>query len=218
MTEKFSYDFVENFFYQNGYTLLNKEYIFIFDRLTFQDSDGYLYYLSFANFRKGILTHKDYVPERFHTSNVYTLKNIKLWIYTNNCPFELIGGEYKGNNKRTLYFKCGDIGCGEVWDGTWDTIQNGVGCSFCAGYRVGKYNNVAYLFPNLLEEWDYDRNKVTPDKVTKGDELKVWWICKKCSHNWQTYIFNRTAHESGCPMCNLNLSKGNRNIISTIFA
>ena len=61
---------------------------------------------------------------------------------------------------------------------------------------------LAFERPDLLEEWDFERNKkiCTPDEVTIGSRKKVWWKCNKCHHEWEAVIYTRT-HGHGCPRC-----------------
>jgi len=54
--------------------------------------------------------------------------------------------------------------------------------------------------PELLEEWDYGKNTIKPEKITYGSHKKVWWKCKKCNQKWQANIKHR-ANKSGCPYC-----------------
>lgn len=56
--------------------------------------------------------------------------------------------------------------------------------------------------PKLLKEWDHNKNKdLNPDNFTAGSQKKVWWICPKCGHNWETSILNRYRQGKGCPKC-----------------
>lgn len=60
--------------------------------------------------------------------------------------------------------------------------------------------NLVEKCPNLAEEWNVTKNgKLTPDKVSCGSGLKVWWICK-CGHEWEATIYNR-SNGTGCPYC-----------------
>lgn len=61
------------------------------------------------------------------------------------------------------------------------TKANGTGCPFCSGRKaiLGK-TDLQTLRPDLLEEWNYDRNiDISPSEVSPGSGQKVWWICKK---------------------------------------
>lgn len=52
--------------------------------------------------------------------------------------------------------------------------------------------------PELIAEW-HPENKLTPDDVTKGSEIRVLWRCITCQHEWNSLIFNRVR--SNCPAC-----------------
>jgi len=59
-------------------------------------------------------------------------------------------------------------------------------------------------YPELVEEWNYKKNKeLLPEMVTASSEKKVWWI-GKCGHEWQTVVKARTKSKAGCPYCNSN--------------
>jgi len=61
-------------------------------------------------------------------------------------------------------------------------------------------NSLAYNFPELLKEWDYEKNEKDPNFYTKTSGVKVWWKCKK-NHEYQQVINKKTDRGSGCPMC-----------------
>ena len=54
--------------------------------------------------------------------------------------------------------------------------------------------------PQLCEEWDYQKNEITPEQITPKSNIKVFWICKKCNNSWLATVHNRT-NGSGCPQC-----------------
>jgi hypothetical protein len=55
----------------------------------------------------------------------------------------------------------------------------------------------------LMLEWDWNSNKTfDPSTLTQGSSEKVSWICEKYNdHKWETAIYNRVKHGSGCPYC-----------------
>jgi len=64
-----------------------------------------------------------------------------------------------------------------------------------------KTNSLAIKNPTLAEEWDYEKNyPLTPEMVSYGSRLKVYWI-GKCGHSWQASIGGRNRG-TGCPFCN----------------
>jgi hypothetical protein len=56
--------------------------------------------------------------------------------------------------------------------------------------------------PEVIEEWDYDKNTTTPDKVSYRSGRKAWWKCKECSQSWEAVVSGRTdKRKSKCPYC-----------------
>ena len=56
--------------------------------------------------------------------------------------------------------------------------------------------------PNLLLEWDYERNKnLDPQIITRRSQENAHWICQAHQHRWMTKIRNRALANSGCPVC-----------------
>lgn len=76
------------------------------------------------------------------------------------------------------------------------------GCPLCSGkVIVSGVNDLPTVMPDLMQEWDFERNKgVDPTTVGRGSQAYVYWKCKKCGHNWSAKIYNR-ANGKGCPCC-----------------
>ena len=93
--------------------------------------------------------------------------------------------------------------CGYSWKTQTFNRIKGRNCPSCAGKAVWiGHNDFATLFPDLLPEWDYEKNvDVDPHKITPGTNKRVWWRCSACGHCWQTSVGNRTGRKSGCPKC-----------------
>ena len=54
--------------------------------------------------------------------------------------------------------------------------------------------------PNLLKEWNYEKNgNLQPDSFSCWSHKKVWWKCDK-GHEWQTAISLRSRGDN-CPFC-----------------
>ena len=69
-------------------------------------------------------------------------------------------------------------------------------------------DSLAFKFPNLIKEWDYDKNKsITPECVYSGSHIVVYWICPICNQSYPKKICNRTApskrktESNRCPVC-----------------
>lgn len=55
--------------------------------------------------------------------------------------------------------------------------------------------------PELLKEWDYEKNiGLDPHKIGCGSNKKVWWKCSE-NHSWLATVNHRINMKSGCPFC-----------------
>ena len=90
--------------------------------------------------------------------------------------------------------------------------KRGYNCPFCSGERVLKgYNDLATLRPDLVDEWDFEQNNMTPDSVTLSSNRKVWWKCSKCGYRFSSQISNRTKiNGTGCPICGIEKAANSR--------
>lgn len=102
-----------------------------------------------------------------------------------------------------LYWKCKEE---HSWTTSPSVRTKGHGCPYCAGVKLlAGFNDLATLHPNLLDEWDYLKNKIigiTPECIAAGNnKQKVFWICKNNSeHKWVATVAGRVAG-TGCPYC-----------------
>lgn len=79
------------------------------------------------------------------------------------------------------------------------TIGN-LKCPICSNRRILKgYNDLATTNPELLSDWDYEKNTISPDEITAGAEKMIWWKCPN-NHSYQSFAFNRKKGV-GCPYC-----------------
>ena len=102
-----------------------------------------------------------------------------------------------GSNKKA-WWKCEN---GHEWEAVIADRNLGRGCPICVGKRVlVGYNDLTTTHPNLIKEWDFEKNKnINPSEVGKGSEKKVWWLCKR-GHSWNAAIYSRVSGV-GCPIC-----------------
>ena len=94
---------------------------------------------------------------------------------------------------------------GHVYPAFIYSRANGSGCPYCSNRKVWKgYNDLESLFPEIAEEFHPTKNgNLKPSDVTFGFTKKVWWLCKRCGHEWDISVKNRTCvRKSGCPRCN----------------
>ncbi len=116
---------------------------------------------------------------------------------------------HPGSNER-VWWICSK--CGHEWKTSpaERTGRDKTNCPICAKKEgaekrklttLKKRGSVAEKSPQLLNEWDYEKNEVLPNGIASTSSTRVWWICRKCGYNWQTAINHRVTRQSGCPKC-----------------
>lgn len=132
------------------------------------------------------------------TTHPYILKK---WNYSENNKLNIKPTDFKYGSKTKVYWLCEK---GHTWVAPISriTIENR-NCPYCSNQKVLKgFNDLASKYPDLLEEWNYDKNSIKPEDVIFGSSKKVWWKCKDCGYEWQTTIAHRTGiHKTNCPKC-----------------
>jgi hypothetical protein len=148
-------------------------------------------------------------------------KNLKIlypdicneWDYEKNTN---IPDQYSAQSGKEVHWICKNNWCGcHKWS---DTIHHRIGsnrgCPYCSHQRLCLHNNLYFLYPELCQEWDYERNSTIPTQYPPGSKEKVYWICKNnwCGcHKWPAQIYNR-VNGSGCPFCNNKTACHHNNI------
>ena len=94
--------------------------------------------------------------------------------------------------------------------------------------KISDTYNFGIKHPNLVREWDYERNPDTPFDVTPKSAEYRFWKCsakghKSClliGHRWEARVYSR-SNGSGCPFCagrkvcaSNNLAVQNRQLVS----
>ncbi len=89
-------------------------------------------------------------------------------------------------------------------------------CPFCKGKKADGTTNFSFLFPELLTEWDFEKNKISPDTLLSNAAKKIWWKCRKNpKHKWQAILYSRTRNKYGCPYCTGRIADDKTNITVT---
>lgn len=106
--------------------------------------------------------------------------------------------DVRPRSNRKVWWQCKE---GHEWEASISPRANGSGCPYCYGRYATISNNLACKYPELLEEWNYEKNKeLNPSEITPHVNIKVWWKCNQ-GHSWQATIYNRAKNKSGCPTC-----------------
>ncbi len=93
--------------------------------------------------------------------------------------------------------------------------RNIKGCPICNGKQIlVGYNDLQSTNPNLIKQWDYEKNILKPTDITVGSNKAIWWKCEK-GHSWKSPIWNR-VNGSGCPYCiNQKVKIGYNDVLTT---
>ena len=134
-------------------------------------------------------------------------------ILPENTPF---------NSPQKIVWKC--TLCGKKW-ATYISYrikpQTGHLCPTCSKKKIYLDENDLLTWcrlndkMQLLEMWDYEKNKIQPDRIHHGASQKVWWKCEK-GHSYEMSVANRTKHPDACPVCSGRIVLKGFNDLQTI--
>ena len=130
----------------------------------------------------------------------------KEWDYEKNG--NLKPSDFLPGSERVVWWKCPK---GHSYD-TQIAIRAKMkcGCPICSNKRILKgYNDLETLHPELVKEWDYEKNgDLLPSQVggSGGSHKEIWWKCKH-GHSWKTKISTRIHLHTGCPQCAIERSR-----------
>lgn len=142
---------------------------------------------------------------------------VKEWDFSKNG--DLLPSNVTFGSGKKAWWKC--FICGYEWQAVISSRAGSAkcGCPLCSNQTVVPgVNDLATSFPELLEEWDYQKNKgVSPDQVCSGTAKKVWWKCKKCGRSWKAEIRNRSQKGIGCAVCSGKACGTGVNDLATLY-
>ena len=124
---------------------------------------------------------------------------INRWDYTKN---NTLPTDYTFASGKKVWFFCQE--CNQSTLRSIANIGNSPNsCSICSGKIVIQgVNDFATLYPELLDEWDYEKNTKLPSEISKTSKYKVWWICRICGNSWQIATYNKIYNPgNGCGAC-----------------
>ena len=140
----------------------------------------------------------DYEKNGFSPSDISYGSSKKVWWVCNKCgeSFSMCISDRTGSNPETT-------GCKTCFRERW-----------MASKRRKVRNSgrdITITNPEIVNDWDYSKNKFSPNSYTAGANEVVYWLCSRCEKGWMAPVSRRTGHyKSGCPYC--SSSKGERRI------
>lgn len=129
------------------------------------------------------------------------------WDYDKNDMLDLDATIIAQRSNTYVHWKCAK---GHEWS---SMVRNRTGdrnakCMECRKINYRKENSFGAKYPELLDEWNYEKNAEIGDpfEITAKAEFKVWWKCKLKGHEWFTMVYRR-ARGGGCPKCGIKKPK-----------
>lgn len=89
---------------------------------------------------------------------------------------------------------------GHEWEAKISSRKFGRRCPYCSNQKVNINNCLKTVKPDLIKEWNWDKNRLNPIDVVAFSNKKVWWICEK-GHEWEAPVSRRSLSNRGCPYC-----------------
>lgn len=101
---------------------------------------------------------------------------------------------------KNVWWKCGE--CGNEWKSVIRARVKGTRCPVCAERAVLQgYNDLATTDPDVLNEWDYEKNTdISPTQISRQSLRFVWWKCA-FGHTRRDRVANRAVLKKRCPTC-----------------
>lgn len=105
--------------------------------------------------------------------------------------------EVHNNSSKKFWWKCPQGH--EIFASPRNRTSDG----YCSNCKIAT-TSVSKMFPNLLKEWDYAKNLLSPEEISYSSAKKAWWTCGS-GHSWEAAVYSRTAsHSNQCPRCSVN--------------
>ena len=130
------------------------------------------------------------------------------WDYEKNQP--LSPNMISLNSNEEVYWKCNN---NHSFLMSIDKRTNGRNCPYCSNRKLLKgYNDFETWCKqnnriDLLLDWDYANNQLSPSDYFKGYKKDVSWKCNKCGFSWQAPILTRAHGWHNCKNCRGAASK-----------
>ena len=146
--------------------------------------------------------------------NIYKqyVKHIKDNNFTINHPELLKEWDYKkndglspeslseGSNKK-VWWICSK--CGSSYLKSVDRRIEYYNCPYCSAKKVNKTNSLESKYPQLIQYWDYKKNKnIMLSKIYFNSKKMAWWKCESCGKSYSMSICARIkAKTNYCSDC-----------------
>ena len=100
--------------------------------------------------------------------------------------------------------------CGHEFSSSPAVISSGHWCPYCGGQKLCNDDNCKYCFEKscashekMSKYWSR-KNKLTARECSKGSNVKFWFVCNKCEHEFDSTpndISRTDGKSTWCPFC-----------------
>ena len=98
--------------------------------------------------------------------------------YWDTSKNKLLPQNYSVSSGRVVWWICAD--CGKSFSRRIAGMHKPY-CRECGAFHknIKKEDSLGFLYPNFLEEWDWEKNTVSPYNIKPKSNKEIFWICKK---------------------------------------
>lgn len=123
--------------------------------------------------------------------------------------------DFSPNTNTVVKWKCNK---GHIYESQISARYTGNNCPICSGYQIVRgINDFESQNPELMKDWDWDKNEIKPYEIGKGSAYRAHWKCHKCGYEWTSLVSDRNyfykmskisnVSPNGCPNCAINNKK-----------
>lgn len=161
---KFTIEDIKKKFNQFGFKLLDEKYLGSNHKYKVSDNESYLYFIKYTN-----LNIEGFSPEKFHTSNPFTIDNINLWCKYNNYNYRVVSDIYKNNEASMKWAKISDET--EIIERSWKSVQ-----IIIKQMKNGKLYEVIEYHKHKNRNIKRNGEKVTDEILNYLDKFGEWEV------------------------------------------
>lgn len=121
---------------------------------------------------------------------------IEEWDFNKNNDLDV--SKVYSHSRKYVWWKCG---YGHEWQARVfnRTSKNPTNCPYCRRQKLEYKDSLYFHYPDVVKEWDYVKNLISPKEVLPGSTYKAYWKCKY-NHTWKAQVYHR-VNGTKCPQC-----------------
>jgi len=184
----------------------NKKYWFSCDECchNFEISPCHINEGKWCSYCKGDLLCNDNKCDYCYNKSFASNEKSKFW---NNELNDVIPRKVLKNSGKKYHFNCDN--CPHTFSKVLSDINGGHWCPFCCISSSTFCDKIEcfHCFDKSFgshpksKYWDFEKNVIEPNKVTKYCKQSYYFNCDKCKNNFKSIIGNITKSNSWCPKC-----------------